>query len=120
MNRKELLEEMRKSVGMQDPIVFFQKFTDVFTLLFDRIESLESELHRVKVQTALAIQWEPAVAADMLVKEIAVMRQDKDTYHAEITALKQAYAEDKVTQSYAEFVKFWQDTLGYHPFLDYK
>lgn len=120
MNRADLLQEMRDSVGLQDPIVFFQKFVDVFNLLFDRIESLEDQLKQVKTQTALAIEWEPAVAANLLAKEITVLRQDKETYFDEISKLMQAYAEDQVTQNYSDFVRFWQETLGYHPFLDYK
>lgn len=119
MKREDLLKEMRESVGTKEPIVFFEKMVDVFTLLFDRIDRLESELRRVKTQAALAIEWEPRVAADMLVKQIEVLRQDKDTYFAEIDALKKAYADDLVTQNYHSFCEFWLNTLGWHPFLDY-
>jgi len=120
MNRADLLQEMRDSVGLQDPIIFFQKFVDVFNLLFDKIDGLEGQLNEMRRQQALAIQWEPAVAADMMVKQIAFMRQDRDTYQTQINDFKQAYAENKVTQSYGEFVQFWRDTLGFHPFLEYK
>lgn len=95
--------------------------TDVFNLLFDRIEHLEGQLHLVKTQSALAIQWEPKLALNMISKEVASLRDlDKDTYAAEISALKQAYAEDKVTQTYQDFCEFWETTLGWHPFLDYE
>lgn len=118
MKREDLLKEMKESVGTKDPIEFFAKLPDVLTLLFDRIDQLEDTLARVKRQSALAINWEPKVAADMLARQVQVLRSDKDTYATEITALKRAFAEDKVTQSYAEFTTFWQETLGWHPFLD--
>jgi hypothetical protein len=118
MNREDLLKDMRTAVGTKDPLEFFAGLVDVFTLLFDRIDLLEKDLHRVKTQSSLAIQWEPKVASDLLAKEVDVLRKDKDTYFNEITALKKAFAEDKVTQNYQEFCRFWQDTLGWHPFLD--
>lgn len=118
MKREDILKEMKESIGTKDPIDFFAKLTDVLTLLFDQNDQLQKTLDRVKTQSALAINWEPRVASDMLAKQVNVLRQDKDTYANEITALKHAYAEDRVTQSYAEFTKFWMDTLGWHPFLD--
>jgi hypothetical protein len=118
MKREDVLKEMKESVGTKDPIEFFAKLTDVFTLLFDQIDHLENTVNRIKTQSALAINWEPKVASDMLAKQVAALRQDKDTYATEISALKQAYAEDKVTQSYEAFTQFWLDTLGWHPFLD--
>jgi hypothetical protein len=118
MNREDLLKQMRSAVGTKDPLEFFSGLVDVFTLLFDRIDHLEKDLTRVKTQSSLAIQWEPKVASDLLAKEVDVLRKDKDTYFNEITALKKAFAEDKVTQNYQEFCRFWQDTLGWHPFLD--
>jgi hypothetical protein len=119
MKREVLLKEMRDSVGTKDPVEFFSKMVDVFTLLFDKIESLEGDLAQVKVQSALAIQWEPQVASDMLTKQIEVLRQDKETYHAELTALKKAYAEGLIVLKYETFCQFWIDTLGFHPFLGY-
>jgi hypothetical protein len=119
MKREDLLKEMKESIGTKDPVEFFAKMVDVFTLLFDKIESLEDDLAQVKVHSALAIQWEPKVAADMLTKQIEILRQDKDTYSAELTALKKAYAENQVTQNYETFCQFWIDTLGFHPFLGY-
>ena len=118
MKREDLLAEMKSSVGTKDPIVFFDKLVDVFTLLFNHIDKLEFRLARIKIQSALAIQWEPRVASNMLAKEVDILREDKDTYFQEITALKQAMLEDKVTQDYNSFCKFWLDTLGWHPFLD--
>jgi hypothetical protein len=118
MKREDLLKEMKDGVGTKDPVIFFDKMVDVFTLLFDRIDVLKNELSKVKLQSALAIQWEPKVAADMLDKQVEILRQDKDTYFQEITELKQAYIENKVTQNYHDFVKFWKDTLGFHPFLE--
>jgi hypothetical protein len=120
MKREDLLKEMKESIGIQDPIVFFGKMIDVFTLMFDKIDSLEKDLKQAKLQSALAIQWEPKLAADMIAKQIEILRQDKDTYFNEISFLKEAYAAGIVTQSYKEFVEFWDNVLGYHPFLDYK
>lgn len=120
MKREDVLKDMRLSVGTQDPIVFFDKMVDLFSMLFDRIEHLETGLNRVKTHSALAIQWEPKVAADMLSKQISVLkRADKEAYFVEISSLQKAYAEDIVTQEYASFCQFWLDTLGWHPFLDY-
>lgn len=118
MKREDLLKEMKDACGTKDPIEYFAKLTDVLGMLFDRIDHLEKKLGRVKTQSALAIHWEPKVASDLLAKEVEVLRQDKDTYFNEIDALKKAFAEDKVTQNYADFCSFWQETLGWHPFLD--
>lgn len=120
MKREDVLKEMKTMVGQKDPIVFFEKMVDMFSLLFDRLDNLEADLNRVKTNTALSIQWDPRVANDMLAKQIEVLRQDKDTYHAELSACKQAYAVGLVTQHYSTFVEFWLDTLGWHPFLDYE
>lgn len=106
MKREELLKEMKESVGTKDPIVFFEKMVGVFSALFDRIDQLEATLTKVKVQSALSIQWEPKVASDLLAKQVDVLRKDKDTYFNEINALKKAFAEDQVTQTYAEFCTF--------------
>lgn len=122
MKREDLISEMKGSIGTREPIVFFQKMVDAFNLLFDRLDQLESDLKKVKVQSALSIQWEPKLASEMLAKQVYVLRQnkDKDAYANEIEALKVAYAQDKVTQNYQEFCKFWVETLGWHPFLDSK
>lgn len=119
MNRETLLKDMKESVGTKEPIEYFDKLSDVLTLLFNRIDELEGKVDRLSVHSALAIQWDPRLASDMLAKEVTRLRlADKDTYAAEISSLKAAFAEDKVTQSYDEFVNFWRDTLGFHPFLD--
>lgn len=120
MDRKTLLKEMKDSVGTQDPIVFFAKMVDVFNLLFDRIDELEDEVKESNLKAALAIQWEPKLASGMISKVIEDLRQNRDTYQEEISQLKKAFIEDKVTQNYNEFCRFWQDVLGYHPFLDYE
>lgn len=120
MKREDVLKEMRSLVGNKEPIEFFGKMVDVFSLMFDRIDVLEKEVRQSKTHAALAIQWEPKVAANMLSEQITILRQDSDTYFSELTALKKAYAEDLVTRNYFDFCRFWQDTLGYHPFLDYK
>ena len=119
MKREDFLKEMRESVGTKDPIVFFQKMVDVFGLLFDEIDHLKETNQRLKTQSALAIQWEPKVASDMLARQVYVLRnQGEDDFATEITALKKAFADDRVTQNYNDFCNFWSDTLGFHPFLD--
>jgi hypothetical protein len=120
MKRQDLLLEMKKCIGTQDPVVFFEKMTEVFGLLFDRIDQLQLDLNRVKTHSALAVQWEPRVASDMLARQINVLRQDKDIYFDEIELLKKAFAEDLVTQDYKRFCNFWTEALGWHPFLDYE
>jgi hypothetical protein len=120
MNRQELIKDMKSTIGTREPTVYFDKMTDLFTMMFDKIDRLEAELHRVKTNSALAIQWEPRVAADMLSREITKLKKlDKETYAFEIIDLQRAYGEDRVTQEYTSFCQFWQDTLGWHPFLDY-
>lgn len=120
MNREELLKEMKESIGTKEPIEFFAKMVDVFTMLFDELDATRHELHNVKKQSALAIQWEPKIASQMISEQVHKLRNniDRDAYDAEINALKKAFAEDVVTQSYTEFCSFWQETLGWHPFLD--
>lgn len=119
MKREDVLKEMKESVGTKDPVEYFAKMTDVLNLLFDRIDSLESGINRVKTQSALAIKWDPGVASNMLAKQVEALRlRDKDAYFVEISALKKAFAEDEVTQNYDLFCTFWRDTLGWHPFLD--
>lgn len=119
MNHKDLLKEMRDSVGQKDPVVFFEKMVSVFEAMFDKLDNLEADMERVKTNSALAIQWEPKVASEMIIKQTDILRQDKDTYHAEISALKAAYATGTVVLTYDRFCNFWLDTLGWHPFLDY-
>lgn len=120
MKREDVLKEMREAVGTKEPVEFFAKMVDAFSLLFDRIDGLEKDLRRVKTHSALSIQWEPKVAGDMLSEQISILKQDSGTYFSELAELKKAYAEDRVTQNYHDFCQFWLETLGYHPFLDYK
>ena len=120
MKREDVLKEMKEMVGKKDPIEFFGKMVDMFGLLFDQIDHLRSDLIAVRVNSALAIQWEPKLASDMLSAQVDILRGDKETYFNELSALKKAFAEDKVTQSYQQFIAFWQETLGWHPFLNYK
>lgn len=120
MKREELLKEMKEMVGNKEPIEFFNKMVDVFEVLFDQLDHLKQEALSLKMNSALAIQWEPKLASDLLRAQVEILREDKETYFNEISALKKAFAEDRVTQSYRDFVNFWQETLGWHPFLNYK
>lgn len=120
MNKEDVLKEMRESIGTKDPIEYFNKMTDLFQLLFSKIEEVESELYRTRVNAALAIKWEPKIASNLITQQINILRRDRDTFHNEISELKKAFVEDVVTQSYSEFCAFWQDVLGWHPFLDYR
>jgi len=121
MNKENLLKEMKESIGTKDPIEFFAKLTDVFDLLFARLDQLEEKVSKMSTVAVAASHWDPRLASDMLAAEVKKLREtdpNKDVWDVEISALKKAYAEDKVTQSYEEFVAFWQETLGFHPFLD--
>ncbi len=120
MSHKDLLKEMRDSVGTKDPVVFFEKMVSVFDALFEKLDGLEKDMHQLKTHTALSIHWDPKVASDMITRQVQVLRQDKATYANEIHVLKEAFAEDKVTQNYADFCNFWVSCLGWHPFLDYE
>lgn len=118
--REKLFKDMKESIGNEKPMIFFEKFLDVFSLFFRHLEKIQSDLDSIRTNSALAIQWEPKVASDMLAKQIEILRQDKDgIYQSEITECKIAYGEDKVTQNYNDFCNFWVKTLGWHPFLDY-
>ena len=120
MKREDLLAEMKGCIGTQEPVVFFEKMVDVFSLLFDQIDQLKFEVNKANVKATLAIQWEPKLASTMLASMINDLRSDRETYFEEITALKKAFVEDKITQNYNDFCSFWEETLGYHPFLEYK
>ena len=89
MDRESLLKEMKNSVGNKDPIEFFGLMVDVFTLLFDKIETLENHNEKLRVCSALAIQWEPKLASSLLSKQIDILRKDKDVYFNEISSLKE-------------------------------
>lgn len=120
MSHKDLLEDMRNSVGQKDPVVFFEKMVSVFEAMFEKLDSLERDMDRIKTHSALSIQWDPKVASDMITRQVQILREDKATYSNEIHLLKTAFAEDKVTQNYADFCQFWVSCLGWHPFLDYE
>ncbi len=120
MDSHSLLKEMKESIGTQDPIKFFEKMINVFVLLFNHIEKLEKDLAKTRMNAALAIQWEPKVARAMITNQIETLRKNKEDYVEEIAQLKKAFFEDTVTQNYNDFCSFWEDTLGFHPFLDYK
>jgi hypothetical protein len=120
MKPEDLLKEMKNTIGKKDPIEFFGKMVDMFGLLFNRLDQLAFDINKANIKATLAIQWEPKVAASMLSSMIEDLRDDKDTYFDEISKLKKAFVENKVTQNYSDFCKFWEETLGYHPFLNYK
>ena len=124
---KQLINEMKNAIGTKDPIEYFQSLTTAFEMLFDRLSCIEKQLEQsnqkadeLKTQFALAIHWDSAVALTMLSKQIDILRQNKEMYSVEITALKAAHLENKITQNYNDFCEFWKDTLGYHPFINYQ
>lgn len=119
MKREDVLKEMKESIGSKDPIEFFAKLTDVFTLLFDRIDQLEEKVTKASTVAVAALHWDPRVASDMISNQVKKLRDtDKVGFADEVMALKKAYADDVVTQNYEDFVVFWKSTLGFHPFLD--
>ncbi|HEY5267896.1 MAG TPA: hypothetical protein VII94_02075 [Candidatus Saccharimonadales bacterium] len=120
MKREDILKKMKECIGTQEPIVFFEKMVDVLDLLFNQIDQLKIDVNKANVKATLAIKWEPRVASQMLTDVISDLRQNKDTYSEQLSKLKKAYAENIVTQNYDSFCNFWEDVLGYHPFLDYK
>jgi hypothetical protein len=122
---QSIINEMNESIASKDPIDYFKSLATAIEIMFDllqtqekQLQDLKEELYKIKTQSALAIQWEPKVAAEMLSKQIDIFRKDKDTYFQELDSFKKAYTEDRVTQNYHDFVKFWSDTLGWHPFLE--
>lgn len=115
----KLLIEMKEMIGKKDPILFFEKFVEVFDTLFTKIDNLEKKVIKAKNHSALAIKWDPKLASKMLAEEIDKLRENKEVFHSELSAFKQAYNDDIVTQSYDSFVEFWQNVIGEHPFLEY-
>ena len=121
MNRNDLLNSMKQSIGSQEPIVFFDKMVDALNLLFNRIDDLESQIKDANLKVALAIHWEPKLASSLLSKMIDRMRkEDKETYAEQIVQLKKAFVDDKITHSYLSFCQFWEEVLGYHAFMSYE
>lgn len=123
-NVNEVLKNMKNSVGSKDPIEFFKSLVDVLEVLVEQNNKLSSslnfvinELKNTKRNLALAINWDPKIASELIVAEIEKLRKDTDTYHNEISILKNAY-KSSTFESYDAFVNFWKDTLGYHPFID--
>lgn len=96
MTREDLIKNMRDCIGEKEPIEFFNHMVTVFDRLFDEINSLNKEVQDLKTRSALSIQWEPKVAANMLSDRISEMRGN-DLYKDEVVELKKAYAEDRVT-----------------------
>jgi len=126
MNKEDLLKSMRESIGKEEPTIFFAKMVDAFTLLFQEISELKTLVNYDTACSALAIQWDSQVARQMLVDVVAKLRVDgkvpgtnDNAFSEELTALKQAIAENKVTQNYNDFTFFWTSLLGYHPFVRY-
>ena len=117
MKHESLLEEMKGSIGTKDPIDFFMSLTNLFSIMFDKLSKIEKDLNKLKINTALSLQWDSRVANEMLLEQIEILRKDKETYHAELSACKVAYANGVITQQYSTFVEFWINTLGFHPFI---
>lgn len=125
MNKEDVIKEMRESIGTKDPEVFFSKMVDLFSILFDKIDSLSSDLEKVQLNSTMAIHWDERLAMKMVDDEIQHMYitgKDKmlggNIYADEITFLKGVYLDRSPLKNYVEFCRFWQDTLGYHPFLE--
>lgn len=125
MNRLDLIKEMKDSVGTQNPEVYFQKMTELFNLLFDKMDELTNQMNRVQLNSTMAIYWDERLALKMIDAEIKHMRMyGKDPllggniYSDEIQVLQGVYKDSSVIKSYPDFCQFWQDILGYHPFLD--
>jgi len=118
-SRNKLFEETLLSIGNKDPIEYFKNITILLRELFNKIDHLESQVKQAKFNAALAIDWDAKLAADMISKQIDILRssQDKDLYKEELRKLKAAYSLS--FNNPKSFVDFWIETLGYHPFLDY-
>jgi hypothetical protein len=117
MNHKKLLEEMKESIGTRDPVIYFDKLTDLLSSLFQKLEKNEVELKRSKYLLSLAINWDAKIASAYIAYQINELRENKDIYFNEISLFKEAYTKDLVTQNSKDFCDFWQSVLGWHPFL---
>jgi hypothetical protein len=118
MQYKQILKEMKESIGTRDPVEYFDKLTDCLSALFDEIEKLNESNYKFKQLTTLAIKWDPKVASELIIIETKKLSNNKEFYGDLINTLKEAYNANEVTQSYEEFCTFWQDTLGWHPFME--
>jgi hypothetical protein len=130
MNRKDLLKEMSETIGTKSPIIFFSKMVDVFNLLFNRIDDLEHQLKRVQINTVMTMHWEEKVALNMIADEIEFLRKagaqsnEINIYQSEIDELKHVFKHgitiygNGALLDYTVFCQFWQELLGYHPFLE--
>lgn len=128
MNKEDLIKEMKESIGTKDPIIFFQKMTDAFTMLFDNMDDLKKEVKRAQLNAVLAIDWDMQIARKMLDEEITFLRQvanqnfgTTNMFENEIKELKNVLMTGGgIIGNYKAFVAFWQDLLGYHPFLEHR
>lgn len=124
MNKEDLLKEMKESIGTKDPLVYFSSLVDAFSHLFNQMDDLKRELKSVQLNSNLAIQWDPKVAKNLIDEEIIVLRkigkQDdgSNMWEPEIKELQKAYLQGLYMDNYNSFCSFWQDLLGYHPFLE--
>lgn len=117
MKYKSIIDNMKGAIGTKAPIHFFESMTELFTIMFDKLSKIENDLVKLKINTALSLQWDPRVANEMLIEQIEFLKKDKETYHAELAACKLAYSQGIITKDYSSFVEFWIDTLGFHPFI---
>lgn len=126
MNREDVLKQMKDSVGTKEPTAFFAQMVDALSLLFDRIDDLEKELKTVQINSTLAIHWDPRLAEKMISDEIQTLRRigkqldGPNMWENEIKELQSSYMTGNVVVSYPTFCTFWQDLLGYHPFLEHR
>lgn len=126
MNRQDLLKQMKDSVGTKEPTAFFTQMVDAFDLLFDKIDVLEKEIKRAQLNSVLAIHWDQRIADTMVNDEIVYLRKmgkqadGINLYVDEIDMLQKAYMDKLAISDYSRFCKFWQELLGYHPFLEHR
>lgn len=116
-NINQILKEMQEGILTKEPIVYFEKLLTVLSLLSNKIDLIHTEVVKNKQLMTLSIEWDSKIARDLLTNQINELRSNKDVYFKEISALKEAYIQDEVTKSYSDFCSFWQETLGWHPFI---
>ena len=120
--KKDLLNILKSSVGKEDPIVYFATLAEVIEQFSSSLESMESQLKLIERNSVLAIEWDAKVALDMILEQIEALRAspNREIYDDIILQLKTASVTPSITENYKQFCKFWLDTLGFHPFLNYK
>lgn len=120
LKKEVVFKNLKDSIENKTPVEFFANFTDMFNLLFDKLDALEDSLDKANLKASLAIEWDPEIARELFTQQIKILKKEPELFKEEIIALKAAYKNNECVGSYKEFCTFWKNQFGYHPFMDYE